>query len=245
MSMFLLLVVALAGCAMTAESPKPGSDDPLEASNRAVFNMNSAIDDGLIKPLAEAYRAALPQWLRDRIRAFIDNLAEPRIWVNDILQGRINDSGITFGRFVINTTMGLGGLFDVAGEHGLPRQTGDFGETLAVWGFDSGPYLVLPLFGPSNVRDAFGLGVDLYTTPPAHLIDYPTGIYVNVGLYTLSGFDLRSRNIDTLDQIKSGALDYYAQLRSITRQYREGQIRAARGLADAPEELIDPGAPSN
>jgi phospholipid-binding lipoprotein MlaA len=104
---------------------------------------------------------------------------------------------------------------------------------------------VLPLLGPSNVRDAFGLGVDLYTTPPAHLIDYPTGIYVNVGLYTLSGFDLRARNIDTLDQIKSGALDYYAQLRSITRQYREGQIRAARGLADAPEELIDPGAPSN
>jgi len=186
----------------------------------------------------------VPQFVRDRIRAFIDNLQEPRIFVNDMLQLRINAAGFTFARFYVNSTLGLGGLFDIASENGLARQTGDFGQTLAVWGVDGGPYLVLPLFGPSNFRDAFGLAVDLYTTPPAHLIAGTTGTWITVGTYVVSGIDLRSRNIETLEQIKANALDYYAQFRSIARQYRDGQIRAARGLAEQPDDLVDPGAPA-
>lgn len=212
--------------------------------NRVVFDANDAIDTAIMRPLAEGYRAVVPQFARDRIRAFIDNLQEPRIFVNNLLQNRVDAAGITFGRFYVNTILGLGGLFDVATGRELPRQTGDFGETLYFWGVDSGPYLVLPLFGPSNVRDAFGLGVDVYTTPPAHFFPGRAGLWINGGIDTVDGFDLRARNIETLDEIKKNALDYYAQFRSIARQYREGQLRAARGLAESPDDLVDPGAPS-
>ena len=240
----LFVCAALAGCATTSGPRDSENNDPLEPVNRAVFNANDAIDTAILRPIAEGYRAVVPQFVRDRIRAFIDNLQEPRIFVNNMLQLRINDAGYTFARFYVNSTLGLGGLFDIASEHGLARQTGDFGQTLAVWGVDGGPYLVLPLFGPSNFRDAFGLAVDLYTTPPAHLIAGTTGTWITVGTYVVSGIDLRSRNIETLDQIKANALDYYAQFRSIARQYRDGQLRAARGLAEQPDDLVDPGAPA-
>jgi len=240
----LLLCVALAGCATTSGTRDRGNDDPLEPMNRAVFDANDAIDTAIMKPIAEGYREAVPQFFRDRIRAFVDNLQEPRIFVNNLLQLRINEAGFTFARFYVNSTLGLAGLFDVASAHDLPRQTGDFGQTLAVWRVDSGPYLVLPLLGPSNFRDAFGAAVDFYTTPPAHLVPGATGWWITAGTYAVSGIDLRARNIETLDQIKEHALDYYAQFRSIARQYRDGQIRAARGLAEQPDDLTDPGAPA-
>ena len=240
----LLLCVALAGCATTSVTRDRGNDDPLEPMNRAVFDANDAIDTAIMKPIAESYREVVPPFVRDRIRAFVDNLQEPRIFVNNLLQLRINDAGFTFARFYVNSTLGLAGLFDIASAHDLPRQTGDFGQTLAVWGVDSGPYLVLPLLGPSNFRDAFGSAVDFYTTPPAHLVPGATGWWITAGTYAVSGIDLRARNIETLDQIKEHAIDYYAQFRSIARQYREGQIRAARGLAEQPDDLTDPGAPA-
>lgn len=233
----------LAGCATVPTARDQENNDPFEPTNRAVFGMNTAIDTSVIKPLAEAYRAIFPPFVRDRVRMFVDNLMEPRILANDLLQFRINAAGTTFGRFFINSTFGLAGMFDPASEHGLPRQSGDFGETLYMWNVASGPYLVLPLFGPSNVRDAIGLAVDLYTTPPAHLFAGSTGVYVNVGIGALSGFDLRARNIETLDQIKASALDEYAQFRSIARQYRDAQLRGARGLTEQPQDLVDPGAP--
>jgi phospholipid-binding lipoprotein MlaA len=235
---------ALVGCASLSEPRDRENNDPLEPMNRIVFDANDAVDAGVIRPIAEGYRALFPQVVRDAIRAFIDNLQEPRIFANNLLQLRIKAACTTLARFSFNSTFGLAGLFDVSSGNGLPRQTGDFGETLYLWGVDSGPYLVLPLFGPSNVRDAFGLTVDLYSTPPAHLFSGSTGIWINVGVYTVSGFDLRSRNIETLDHIKEGSLDYYAQLRSIARQYRDAQLRAARGLAEEPQELLDPGAPA-
>jgi phospholipid-binding lipoprotein MlaA len=241
----LLFGAMLAGCATVPGAGTSEANDPFEPTNRVVFDANNTIDEAIIKPLAEAYRAAFPQFVRDRIRLFVDNLAEPRVFGNNLLQFRFTAAGITLGRFFVNSTVGLAGMFDIASENGLPRQTGDFGETLYMWGVDSGPYLVLPLFGPSNVRDAFGLAVDLYTTPPAHLFPGAAGLYVNVGVYTVSGFDLRARNIETLDQIKSGAIDYYAQLRSLAQQHRAAQLRATRGLAEEPEDLVDPGAPAN
>ena len=240
----LLLCGALAGCATTSDTRDRENNDPLEPMNRAVFDANDAIDTAILKPIAEGYRTVVPAFFRDRIRAFVDNLQEPRIFVNNMLQLRINDAGFTFARFYVNSTLGLAGLFDIASAHDLPRQTGDFGQTLAVWGVDSGPYLVLPLLGPSNFRDAFGSAVDFYTTPPAHLVPGATGWWITAGTYTVSGIDLRARNIETLDQIKEHAIDYYAQFRSIARQYREGQIRAARGLAEQPDDLVDPGMPA-
>src|SRR5262249_24968045 len=125
----LIVCVALAGCA-TMPPESASSDDPLEPLNRAVFNINTALDEAVIKPVAQAYRDIVPEPVRDRIRSAIDNLAEPRILVNDLLQGRPDAAAITFNRFFLNTTIGIAGLFDPATERGLPKQSGDFGQTL-------------------------------------------------------------------------------------------------------------------
>ena len=234
------LCVTLAGCATTS-ADRASPDDPLEPLNRTVFDANAALDESVIKPVAEGYRKIVPQFLRDRIRSFIDNLTEPRILANDLLQGRGDAAGITFNRFFLNTTLGVGGLFDPATERGLPKQSGDFGQTLYAWGVDSGPYLVLLFFGPSNVRDAFGLGVDLFTTPPGVFVPGHAGLVTGFAVGTIDGMDLRSRNIESLDEIKASALDYYTHLKSIAQQRREAELREARGGAKEPPELIDPG----
>jgi phospholipid-binding lipoprotein MlaA len=237
----LALCCMLAGCASTPGAER-NPDDPLEPLNRSVFRVNDALDDAFIKPVATAYRDIVPVFFRDRFRSFIDNLAEPRIFVNDVLQGRFDAAGFTFARFFLNTTVGVGGLFDFAGMHDLPRQTGDFGQTLYAWGVADGPYLVLLLFGPSNLRDALGLGVDLATTPPALVTGGHSADVTNLVLGVVDGIDVRSRNIETLDAIKASSLDFYAHLKSITRQYRAAQLRQARGFDVTPPELIDPGA---
>jgi phospholipid-binding lipoprotein MlaA len=239
----LALCGALSGCA-SAPAGEPPPDDPLEPLNRAVFNANTALDEAVIRPLAEAYRNVVPPFARDRIRAVIDNLAEPRIFANDVLQRRADAAGITLARFSINTVAGLGGMFDVATGHGFAKQSGDFGQTLYTWGVADGPYLVLLFFGPSNFRDAVGLGVDLFTTPPALVVTGHTGTVLNFAVGTIDGMDLRSRNIETLDEIKASALDYYSHLKSITRQLRQAQLREASGAKEEPQELIDPGAPT-
>jgi phospholipid-binding lipoprotein MlaA len=233
------LFAALAGCATTA-GERGSPDDPFEHLNRAVLDVNTAMDNAFIKPVAEAYRQMLPPFVRDSIRSFIDNLAEPRIFVNDLLQGRASAAGVTITRFLINTTLGIGGLFDPATQQGLPKQSGDFGQTLYTWGVGDGPYLVLLFFGPSNFRDALGLGVDLFTTPPALVVPGHTGVVVNFSVGTVDGMDLRSRNIESLDEIIANALDYYASLKSISWQRRQAQLREGHGETDQPQELIDP-----
>jgi len=242
------LVVAAAialssGCAtLPAGSADPR--DPLEPMNRAVFDFNTALDDAVIRPVAQAYRDAVPAFVRDRIRAFMDNLAEPRIFVNDVLQGRFNAAGFTFARFAANTTLGLAGTFDFASKHGLPRQSGDFGQTLYAWGVDDGPYLVLLFFGPSNARDALGLGVDLATTPPALIGHGDAAAAARMAAGIVDGIDLRARNIETLSAIRESALDFYTHAKSLWRQYRAGQMREVREPQAEPADLVDPEAPS-
>jgi phospholipid-binding lipoprotein MlaA len=244
----LAAVVLLAGCATLREGAEPAEPyDPLERMNRAVFRSNRALDRAVIKPVAEGYRKVLPEFVRDRVRAFLNNLTEPRIFINDLLQVRLNSAGMTFARFLMNSTAGIGGLFDIASKHNLPRQSGDFGQTLYMWGLGDGPYLVLPIFGPSNVRDAIGLGVDLYadtyTNPVSYLVADQDRTAVNLGLGVVDGVDLRSRNIETLDAIEQNSLDFYAQLRSIVYQHRHAQLRKARGLEETPTQLLDPEPP--
>ena len=240
-----LCLAALAGCASVSTRESSESDDPLEPLNRTVLDVNLALDDALIKPVAEAYRALLPTFVRDRIRSMIDNLAEPRILVNDLLQGRADAARITLGRFVLNTFAGIGGMFDAATPQGFPRQSGDFGQTLYTWGVSDGPYVVLLFFGPSNFRDTFGLGVDLFTTPPALVVTGHAGVVTGVVVGTVDGVDLRARNIETLDEIKASALDLYTHLKSIAQQRREAELREARGTKEEPAELIDPGGPAS
>jgi phospholipid-binding lipoprotein MlaA len=239
-----LFSLALAGCATTS-GERASPDDPLEPLNRAVLDVNTALDDAVIRPVAEFYRDVIPPFVRDRIRSMIDNLTEPRIFANDLLQGRINAAGITFNRFVWNTTAGLAGMFDVAKDHGFPQQSGDFGETLYAWGFDDGPYLVLLFFGPSNLRDTVGLGVDLVTTPPGVFVPGSAGFWIGFTVGTVDGMDLRSRNIETLDEIVASSLDYYSHLKSISQQRRRAQLRDVREPTQEPAELVDPGEPGS
>ena len=236
----LIFCVVLAGCATTS-GERASPDDPLEPLNRAVFNANAAMDEAFIRPIAEGYRKVVPQFIRDRVRSFINNLTEPRIFANDLLQGRGDAAGITFNRFFINSTVGLGGLFDLAAQTGLQMQSGDFGQTLYTWGVGDGPYLVLLFFGPSNLRDAFGLGVDLFTTPPGVFLPGHAGVVIGFTVGTVDGMDLRSRNIESLDEIKASALDYYSHLKSIAQQRRAAELREGRGGPQEPPELIDPG----
>ncbi len=239
----LCMTLALQGCATVSGS---GSDDetqhdPIEPLNRSVFAFNRAVDRAVIKPVAKAYRSVLPEFVRDRVRAVIDNLHEPLVFANDVLQGRGEAAGISGRRFLINSTVGVAGLFDRATDYGFARQSGDFGQTLYVWGVGDGPYLVLPFFGPSNFRDAVGLGVDTYASPTGHIGSRDTRRKVGLAVGVTDGIDLRSRNIESLDALEENSLDFYAYLRSVSRQHRQATLREARG-EEREEELIDPGA---
>jgi phospholipid-binding lipoprotein MlaA len=247
----LLLALALAGCA-TATGPTDPSD-PFEATNRRVLDFNMALDDRVIRPVAEAYRVALPEELRARIRLFLANLNEPVVLANNVLQGRFLDAGHTLMRFYINTTAGLVGMFDVATPAGIARRTGDFGQTLHAWGVPEGPYLMLPILGPSNPRDLVGTAVDAVGSPVGLATSAVTGTItaqlVGVGRGTVGGLDMRAEALEELDALRRESIDFYARLRSVAQQRREAEVNSAlsRGIAGgegpAPAALDDPGAP--
>ncbi|CCG41549.1 MlaA family lipoprotein [Magnetospirillum molischianum] len=225
----------LAGCA----TPPPESDpealaeweqvnDPLEPMNREIFAFNEFLDTYAIRPAAEGYRNVVPQFGRDRLHDALENLKSPLVFANDLLQGETDRAVQTFFRAAFNTTFGLLGFVDIATEAGIPAHEEDFGQTLAVWGIEEGPYLVLPLFGPSNPRDAFGTAVEWYGDPVDLVLlnmGYDWATWTRSGI---SGLDKRERLIDTLDDIKRTSLDYYASLRSLYRQHRTAEIANGR-----------------
>jgi phospholipid-binding lipoprotein MlaA len=221
-------------CATPPTDPAARADfeaanDPLEPMNRTIFDVNQFLDRYLIKPVAQGYHTVLPQFSQDMIRHFLNNLGEPVIFANDMMQAEWHAADITVGRFVVNSTFGIGGLFDFAGNTGLERQTGDFGQTLYTWGVSDGPYLVLPILGPSDPRDAIGLGVDSVMDPFGYLARaYDVGTEVTISRFAGSGIDLRARNIDTLDDLQRNAIDFYAEMRSLYRQHRASELRHGR-----------------
>jgi phospholipid-binding lipoprotein MlaA len=232
-----LVIAALAtlgACATPPSDPAAraefvATNDPLEPMNRDIFEFNLFLDRWLIKPVAQGYRAVFPQFVRDTIRNFLHNLGEPVIFANDMMQGEWAIANLTAARFFINSTFGVGGLIDFAGQTGVPRQTGDFGQTLYAWGSPEGPYLVLPIFGPSNPRDAIGLGVDSVMDPFGYLAGaYGAANTVTLSRFAASGIDLRSRNIETLDDLQRNAIDFYAELRSLYRQHRASDLNHGR-----------------
>jgi phospholipid-binding lipoprotein MlaA len=231
-----LAALPLAACATTpASMMAAGENDPFESWNRGVFDFTIKLDKAVFRPVAVAYRDVLPGGIRDSIRNFLNNLDSPVILANDVLQGEANRAGITLGRAVVNTTIGVGGLFDVAQVWGLPRHSEDFGQTLAVWGVESGPYLFLPVIGPGNPRDLIGTGVD-WIFDPFTWWQFPNRYWVQAGRTGIDFLDLRARNIDTLDEIEKSSLDYYASVRSLYRQTRENEIRnGASEVQNLPE----------
>lgn len=236
--------VAVAACATPPTDPAALADfkamnDPLEPMNRGVFEFNLYLDRYLIKPVALGYLHIVPQFARDSIRNFLHNLGEPVIFANDMMQAEFGSANLTAARFLINSTFGIGGVFDVAGRTGVERQTGDFGQTLNSWGLPEGPYLVLPIFGPSNPRDAVGMGIDSVMDPFGYLAGaYDAGNSATIARMAGSGIDLRSRNIDTLDDLQRNSIDFYAEMRSLYRQHRADELRHGR---PAPLPNLDTG----
>lgn len=225
-------VLAAGGCATVPEDDPEALaayqevNDPLEPMNRYFFEVNYALDELFLKPIAGWYYIALPNPAQDGVRNFLRNLSSPVIFANDLFQGETDRAGTTLIRFFVNSTIGIAGLIDVAGEMGYPYHDEDFGQTMAVHGVDEGPYLVLPIFGPSNPRDAGGRVVDIFLDPLTYITasndNLAELVFVRAGLTVA---DARARNLKTFDEIRAGSLDYYATIRSLYRQQRNDAIR--------------------
>jgi phospholipid-binding lipoprotein MlaA len=242
----LFLLTSLAGCATPPSSPAAraaflANDDPLEPLNRKIFAANEVADRFVLKPVAKAYVAIVPAGGRDTVRRVLDNMKEPILFINNTLQGRFRPAGITLGRLALNTTIGLGGIFDVAKMWGLPREPADFGETLYSWGVPSGPYLVLPLLGPSNPRDAIGMGIDSYADPVTYLADAYDLQSLTIARLVADGIDRRARALGELDTLQESSLDFYAELRSLAQQSRAAQLDHGKPPAPNGSLYIDPG----
>lgn len=213
-----------------------GENDPLEVPNRMMFAFNEALDFMIIRPVAVTYRYVVPVGVRNTVRNFLRNLRSPVTLANDLLQGDFDRAEITFTRFFINSTIGMLGLFDIAADSGFQYHDEDFGQTMGTYGAGEGFYLVLPLLGPSSLRDGTGRIVDIFLDP----LTYVAPQEFNLGRAATSGVDLRSRNIEELDQLKADSLDFYARIRSLYRQYRQNEINngalpaGASGFSEAP-----------
>jgi phospholipid-binding lipoprotein MlaA len=228
--------ILVSGCATMPVSEGPQAiNDPIESVNRLSFNVSLAFDKGILRPVAIVYRRMIPEPIRDGVRNFLNNLDSPLIFANDVLQGETDRAGTTLVRAGVNTTLGLGGIFDVAGRMGYMRHYEDFGQTLAVYGVDEGPYIFVPLFGPANPRDILGWAVDLVFDPLTYA-QWGGKSYWQGGKFAVDIVDLRARNIDTLDDLEKTSLDFYASVRSLYRQSRNNEIRnGATEVEDLPD----------
>lgn len=204
----------------------PNLNDPFEPMNRAIFQFDVKLDRWLLKPAAKGYRTALPKPMRNSVRNLLDNLASPITLANSLLQANWPRAGETVKRFAVNTTLGVGGLFDPATKRGLPRYDEDLGQTFAVWGVSEGPYLVLPILGPRPPRDALGWVGD-HAFDPLTYIFWNSPFWQPLAVDAVDLTDKRSRNIETVDQIERTSLDFYATVRSLYRQTRNAQIQNA------------------
>src|SRR5439155_27358544 len=180
---------------------------------------------------------------RDALKRVLDNMKEPIVVINDVLQAEPKRAVITIGRFAVNSTIGFAGLIDVASPNGLEKQTGDFGQTLFIWGFPEGPYLVAPLLGPSNPRDLIGMGVDAYIDPFSFLATVRDIDELQISRFILDGVDQRARVIDVLDELEKNSLDFYAQLRSLAQQRRAAELRHGAAPTPGGDFYRDPNQP--
>ncbi len=238
---WLALAVTVAGPLFLSAcaTPPPASDpdaladfretnDPLEPTNRVFYAVNNGIDKVVLRPLAIGYRAVLPETVRSHTHNVLVNLGTPVQLFNDMLEARPRRAGDSLMRLLLNTTVGVGGVFDVASDLGWPDHDSDGGITLALWGIPNGPYLFLPIFGPSSPREATGMGVDYVVNPLSWIGRGPTVDALGYSKTGLSALDARAAVLDDLDKITSQALDPYATIRSLYRQRRASQIDTVR-----------------
>jgi phospholipid-binding lipoprotein MlaA len=225
-----LCLLLLAGCA-TQAGVKSDPRDPWERMNRVTYRFNDAFDRAIAKPAARGYRKITPQVVRTGIGNFLDNLQSPVVMVNDLLQGQFKAFASDTGRLLLNTTLGIGGLLDPATAAGLDKNDRDFGQTLGKWGLRTGPYLVIPFLGPSDVRDAVGRVADVYSDPR----HYIRNNWLSWGLWGLGALDTRARLLDA-DAAITGAYDPYAFIRSAYLQHRDFKVSGGQSTGEQDQE---------
>ena len=226
--------------ARAAAPTAPG--DPFERVNRRVFAFNQALYRRALRPAAVFYAHAVPSFLRARLRSAFSNLGEPVVAINDALQGRLRTAGATFTRLAVNTTFGLAGLFDVAGAGGrIPHHDNGFGVTLGRWGVRPGPYLYLPVVGPSTVRELAGSGVDIGLNPMTY-VRYPYDYRVGAASTVLGGLDTFAMHDGDLKALAAQSTDEYATLRSAYLQNKQAQVDGGQVNVNALPSFDDPGA---
>jgi phospholipid-binding lipoprotein MlaA len=230
--LFSAILLALSGCASTPEPAAPAvaqtPSDPYENFNRSVYDFNNKVDSNVIKPVADGYTAVTPEPVRNSVSNFFDNLKGINVTLNDFLQGKADQGASDLGRFLTNTTIGVGGIFDVASDLGMERHNEDFGQTLATWGVDPGPYLVLPLLGPSSARDGVGSIFDRAVNP---------GTYVP-GPTVIESVNARV-SADPAIKVSQEAVDPYIFVREGYLQHRENLAKDGKTDAESYEKDLD------
>jgi phospholipid-binding lipoprotein MlaA len=207
----LAAVALVSGCAAT-----PSKVDPLEPMNRALYQVHDVLDTNIVKPVAEGYVSVVPQFMRTGFANVFNNIDDLFSAVNGLLQGKLDKAGNDFGRVMINTMFGLGGLIDVAADLDIERGNEDFGQTFAVWGFPQGPYLFIPLFGPTTFRDGAGVIVRIALGP----VGYVPNVPVRNSIYGVGYVDLRSQALESGSLVDTAALDRYIFIRNAYLQRR-------------------------
>lgn len=229
-SLAALLLLFLSGCATQAPT-RVDPRDPWERMNRATYAFNDKVDRAVLKPVARGYRKVTPHVVQLGVSNFFNNVSYPTVMVNDLLQGRFTPLVRDTGRLLINTTIGIGGLFDPATPMGFEKNDRDFGQTLGVWGVKTGPYLVIPFLGPSDVRDGIGKAGDVFSDPR----HYISSNYWSYGLWALGFVDARAHLLDVEGALQ-GAYDPYAFVRNAYLQHREFKVRGGNTQGEEDEE---------
>ena len=227
----LLLLVLLSGCASVPVEQRV-AEDPWQSYNRAMFKFNAGLDRVVLKPAAKGYRWVLPDFVEQGVSNFFSNLGDVPNSLNNLLQGKFRAAGSDGLRFLMNSTFGIAGLFDVASSAGLEKHNEDFGQTLGVWGVPPGPYLILPVLGPSTVRDSGGLVVDLATNPMSYLEDDAA----RWGLWSLRVVDTRKNLLGIEENTGLRLFDSYEQMRDIYLQRRKNLVADGKIGDDTSED---------
>jgi phospholipid-binding lipoprotein MlaA len=215
--------------------------DPLEGMNRGIFAFNEVVDKNVLEPVARGYRWAAPKPVRTSVRNVLRNLKSPLVMGNELLQGDFEGFANASGRLFINTLLGVGGIFDVADMGGIPYEPEDFGQTLAVWGVGNGPYVVIPIMGPSTARDATGMVVDSMVDPVRIYMFSHDLEWLHYTRIAVSAVDQREELLDVIDDLRANSFDYYAAIRSAYYQRRQALVNDMDPDSTASPEIPDYG----
>lgn len=240
LSSLALLTVTACASTQSGGDASSGVNDPFEGVNRNIYAFNEAVDKAAIEPVARGYRAAVPEPARDGVHNVLTNMRQPIVFTNSVLQGNANASGETLSRFLINSTIGVAGIFDVASTLGIEEHDEDFGQTLGVWGAEPGPFIILPLLGPSSVRDTVGIATDRVFDPLTwtEFEDADLDDDIAVTRTVVGVIDTRSRLIEVIETLRSQPEPYVALRRNYMAQ-REAAVRNGQTEADPYKDLPD------